>query len=472
VSSTVWSSKITIRSRILLFILALIIAIFLVILTVFNILVREYIKNDVNEQLREVIKTDFIEQDNTRQPMKIELTPSGQQVGFIPDLRRLPGGPLGTADAIIISENYELLFPDANMLFMQRHEEITTLVEQMKTGQTDLQNTEITKLTTPDREYYLVSVELPDIAIGNIAYLVYYIDMTAITSFAGRINSVLLIVMGIAGILAAVVATFLSGIIARPIKELTRFAARIGKGDFSNNMVNYREVELAELAESMNKAANQLDTYDREQKTFFQNVSHELRTPLQAIRCSAEGIEHGILDNKQSSRVIISETDRLSEMVEDLLYLSRIDNLLEDTEFVEHDLRELLSNSAERQRNLAAGREVTIVFEFDNQPVNFCCDEKHISRAFSNLISNAIRYAKSKITLSCRRNNGQIIVLVSDDGSGIAQEDLPHVFDRFYKGKDGKHGIGLSIVKTVIGQHGGKIEIKSGARGTTFMITL
>lgn len=111
------------------------------------------------------------------------------------------------------------------------------------------------------------------------------------------------------------------------------------------------------------------------------------------------------------------------------------------------------------------------IFEFNNQPINFYCDEKYISRAFSNLISNAIRYGRSKITLSCRQASGQFVVLVSDDGSGIAKEYLPHVFDRFYKGKDGKHGIGLSIVKTVIEQHSGHIEIKSTARGTSFVIT-
>jgi signal transduction histidine kinase len=327
-------------------------------------------------------------------------------------------------------------------------------------------------LKASGREYYFVSVEMPESYFGETAYLVYYIDMTAITSFSERINKVLLAVMGVAGILAAAIATILSGRIARPIRELTRFAVRIGQGDFSKSTLDYQDIELSELAGSMNKAAAQLDAYDREQKTFFQNVSHELRTPLQSIKCNAEGIEHGILDPIKSSRVIISETDRLSEMVEDLLYLSRIDNVTGSGHFEESDLREILSNCAERQRSLATERDIQFVFAFDDQPVNIYCDEKRMSRAFSNLISNAIRYAKSRIILSCHAKDDKIIISVVDDGEGIAIEDLPHIFNRFYKGNGGKHGIGLSIVKSVIEQHKGKIEVKSTGTGASFTIVL
>lgn len=169
--------------------------------------------------------------------------------------------------------------------------------------------------------------------------------------------------------------------------------------------------------------------------------------------------------------MIISETDRLSEMVEDLLYLSRIDSISKQLQPVEYDLRELLSNSAERQRNLAAERGLRFAFDFDEEPVMLPCDEKSICRAFSNLIANAIRYASSRITLTCRRAGSRIIIAVVDDGPGIAAEDLPHIFDRFYKGKGGKHGIGLSIVKAVIEQHQGSIAVRSSPGETAFTIT-
>lgn len=461
--------KISIRTRILVIVLSLIAAIFLVVFAVFNLLLGEYIKNSVNEQLKDAMQIVFDEKTPQRQPLG-ELFLPGLRPQYTLDFRRLPGSAIGKAEAVIVSDNYELIFPDSNMIFMHNFDEMYALALQLKAEKMNLQSTEIMRLKASGREYYFVSLQMPEGVFRSSLYLIYYIDMTAITSFAERINNVLLVVMGLAGVLAAAIAAFLSGKIAEPVRELTRFAVRIGNGDFSKSTLNYGDIELAELAESMNKAAAQLDTYDKEQKTFFQNVSHEFRTPLQAIRCNAEGIEHGILENK-SSRVIINETDRLSEMVEDLLYLSRIDSITASSNFDECDLRELLSNCAERQRSLAVEKGLQIVFEFDDQPVNMRCDEKRLSRAFSNLISNAIRYAKNKITLSCHQTNSGITIDVVDDGEGISNENLPHIFDRFYKANGGKHGIGLSIVKSVIEQHSGNIKAQNTERGTAFTIT-
>ncbi|KAF1085147.1 Sensor histidine kinase CssS [Sporotomaculum syntrophicum] len=466
--SNISGRKISIRTRILVMVLSLIAFIFLMVLTVFNLLVGEYIKSSVNEQLKDARKLVHYEAIPPKLPSDRQPPPSPES---IPDMRRLPVGPMDKAEVMVVSDNYELIFPNSSMAFIQKFDEITALAAQLKHEQVDLQSSEITRVKASDREYYFVSAKMQPNPLGSVSYLVYYIDMTAIKSFASRINIVLLAVMGIAGILAVTLSFFLSGLIAKPVRELTRFAMRIGKGDFSRNTFNYSDIELAELAESMNKAAAQLDTYDKEQKQFFQNVSHELRTPLQVIKCNAEGIEQRILDPEKSSRVIISETDRLSEMVEDSLYLSRIDNITTGSKIEEYDLRELLSNCVERQRSLATDRNIQFVFRFDDQQVNMCCDEKHMSRAFSNLISNAIRYAKTGITLTCHQVSGRITISVADDGKGISNEDLPHIFDRFYKGNGGNYGIGLSIVKSVVEQHHGNIEAQNTGMGTLFTIT-
>jgi signal transduction histidine kinase len=468
--SNISGRKISIRTRILVMVLSLIAATFLMVLAAFNLLVTEYIKSSVNEQLKDASKLVY---DWAIPP---KLSSGGQPPPVpgpesIPDMRRLPGGPMNRAEVMVVSDNYELIFPSSSMLFIRNYDEINALAAQLKYEQVDLQSNEITRVKASGREYYLVPAKMPPNQFGGVSYLVYYIDMTALKSFADRINIVLLAVMAIAGILAATSSIFLSGLIAKPVRELTRFAVRIGKGDFSRNTFSYSDTELAELADSMNKAAAQLDAYDKEQKQFFQNVSHELRTPLQAIKCNAEGIERGILDYEKSSRVIISETDRLSEMVEDLLYLSRIDSITTVSKLEECDLRELLSNCVERQRSLAAERNIQFIFRFDKQPVYMRCDEKHMSRAFSNLISNAIRYAKTGITLACHQADNRTTISVADDGEGISKEDLPHIFDRFYKGNGGKYGIGLSIVKSVIEQHHGTIEAQNTGTGTIFTIT-
>ena len=466
--------RIRIRTRITLLMFGYIAAVFFVVLVVFNLLVHEYIKSIVNEQLK-----DFLQAAEYGRVLQGETPPPGEQL--LPDqfiimpsgIRKLPRGPVGKTEAIIISENYELIFPTVDNVMFFDIEEIVNLVTQLEASQVNLTSKQITQIRASGREFYLVAIPVQGAFFSGTGYMIPYIDMTTITAFAGRINTVLLVVTGLAFVFAAIVAAFLSGVIAKPIRELTRFAGRIGKGDFTQSTVTYQELELAELADSMNTAARQLDSFDHEQKTFFQNVSHELRTPLQSIRCSAEGIEHGILEQQSASRVIISETDRLSEMVEDLLYLSRIDNLSRDEDLhTACDLRELLSNCAARQSSVAEEKGVRFVFDFAADPVICNCSEKHFTRAFTNIISNAIRYAREVITISCRQEKGHTIIEIKDDGKGVADQDLPFIFERFYKGRGGKHGIGLAIVKTIIEQHRGHVNVKSDSRGTVFTITL
>ncbi|NMA61407.1 MAG: HAMP domain-containing histidine kinase [Firmicutes bacterium] len=454
--------KVSIRTRILMMVLLLIVVVFLVIFVVFNLLAGEYIESSVREQLQTALDVRADER-----PLRVP--PDQRPPQFIPDIR-LPREPIGRGEGIIVSDSYQLLFPDRTIIFPQRYEEVEAFVSELEAKQVDLGKQEIMPLRVLEREYYYISVPINGTIFDEGAFLVYFIDMTSLAAFSHRINVVLLMVMGIAGILAAVCAVFISGKIAQPIRELTHFALRIGEGDFRRNGVDYGDLELSELARSMNRAAEQLDTYDREQKAFFQNASHELRTPLQSIKCSSEGIEHGILDAKKASQVISSETDRLSELVEDLLYLSRMDSIT-TIKMEEWDLRDILSNCAERQMNLVAEKGLQFVFDFPPEPVNMACDENHLSRAFSNLIANAIRYANHTIILSCGTIDDQIVVTVKDDGQGIAESDLPHIFDRFYKGRGGKHGIGLSIVKSVVEQHGGKIEARNTAVGAAFHIT-
>jgi signal transduction histidine kinase len=466
--------RIKIRTRITLLMFGYIAAVFFVVLVVFNLLVHEYIKSIVNEQLK-----DFLQAAEYGRALQGQTEPTGQlitpeQFIIMPSgIRKLPRGPVGKTEAIIISANYELIFPTLDNVMFFDIEEIINLVTQLEALQVDLTSKQITQISVSGREFYLVAIPVEGAFFSGTGYMIPYIDMTTITTFAGRINMVLLVVSGLAFVFAAIFAAFLSGFIAKPIRELTRFAGRIGKGDFTQSTVPYQELELAELADSMNTAARQLDSFDHEQKTFFQNVSHELRTPLQSIRCSAEGIEHGILEQQAASRVIIAETDRLSEMVEDLLYLSRIDNLSRDDDLrTSCDLRELLSSCAARQNSLAEEKGVRFAFDFDVSPVICNCSEKHLTRAFTNIISNAIRYARELIKISCRQEDGRTVIEIKDDGKGVSDQDLPFIFERFYKGRGGKHGIGLAIVKTIIEQHGGQVSVKSTGNGTIFTLTI
>ena len=134
-----------------------------------------------------------------------------------------------------------------------------------------------------------------------------------------------------------------------------------------------------------------------------------------------------------------------------------------------YDLREILSAAAERQSSLARERGIEYVFDFEALPVNCLCDENRLMRAFSNVISNAIRYARKEIVFSCKMAAGGCVVKISDDGTGISEADRPNIFKRFYKGSGGKHGIGLAIVKSIVDQHKAQVDVQSGSKGTVFV---
>ena len=313
-----------------------------------------------------------------------------------------------------------------------------------------------------------VSLEQGDFAVtaqqdpleeGRI--LLVYVDVTAIKAFARQTNLLLLAVIAAAVLLAVLLSRHIAKAFAAPVQQLSDFAARIGGGDLEPQSLQFRDLELDELGGAMNRMATELREARQKQEVFFQNVSHELRTPLTSIRGNAEGILYGVIEPQQAGRVILTESDKLGGMVEDILYLSRMGRGRPDGAAEPIDLRELLSLCVSEQHTEADKRGLRFQFDFDEAPVLLAIREQDAQRLFGNLISNAVRYARSEIRLSCHSREGKALVRVADDGPGIAPEDLPHVFERFYKGKGGKHGIGLAIAQSVAESWNGSLAARN-----------
>ena len=207
------------------------------------------------------------------------------------------------------------------------------------------------------------------------------------------------------------------------------------------------------------------------QQTFFQNASHELKTPLLAIQGYAEGIQAGVMDTGSAAEVILEESDRMTELVEELLDISKIDMGRQRFALSEMDVRELLYDSIRAVEPTAAGG-IAIVPDFPEEPVMVSCDDTRLRRAVTNILSNGVRYARSQLHLTCRTEKRHVTIRIQDDGDGIAEEDLPHIFDRFYMGKSGKSGIGLALTKEIIHLHKGTIHAYNGDSGAVFEITL
>jgi len=274
-------------------------------------------------------------------------------------------------------------------------------------------------------------------------------------------------------VITSIVTLFLSNSITRPIEKLGVLASKIGDGDFTPIDYAFMDEEFESLNTALNNSAKQLAVYDSEQKAFFQNVSHELRTPLMSIQCQAEGISFGLMEPKKASETILSEITRLSDLVTDILYISKIDNITTVYKTTKADLLEIMRSCKQRQQLVAEKKGIRISFDFNESSVEYECADELIIRAVDNLISNAIRYASAEIILSCKKSLNLITISVTDDGCGIEPECLPHVFERFYKGNNGNHGIGLAIVKSIVEQHQGNITVKNNTNGgAEFVITL
>ena len=208
------------------------------------------------------------------------------------------------------------------------------------------------------------------------------------------------------------------------------------------------------------------------QQTFFQNASHELKTPLMAIQGYAEGIQAGVMDAGGAAEVILAESDRMTELVDELLDISKIDMGRQPLTLSEMDVRELLYDGIRAVEPTVVSSGITIVPDFPEEPVMLSCDDTRLRRAVTNILSNGVRYARSELRLTCRADKRHVTIRIQDDGDGIAEEDIPHIFDRFYMGRSGKSGIGLALTKEIVHLHKGTIRAYNGDTGAVFEISI
>ncbi|MDR0896931.1 MAG: cell wall metabolism sensor histidine kinase WalK [Oscillospiraceae bacterium] len=290
-------------------------------------------------------------------------------------------------------------------------------------------------------------------------------------------------VMLLSLLIAAVLVLVACRFITRPLQAMAAAADRFARGDFEQRVLVTSRDEVGRLAESFNSMAADLDRLESTRREFVANVSHELRSPLTSMQGFIGGILDGTVPEDQEKHylgIVQDETRRLSKLITELLDLSRMESGQTTLNKTSYDLNEQIARVLLRQegRINARGMQVELAFASDACPVR--ADADRIEQVLINLIDNAIKYGKEggQITVSTRREKNLVHVAIADDGAGIAEADLPCVFDRFYKA-DKAHtsgqgtGLGLSIVKKILEQHGQTIAVKSHAgEGTRFEFTL
>lgn len=322
------------------------------------------------------------------------------------------------------------------------------------------------------QRYFLQSTPFTEGA-GGVEYVLAFIDGRLYDGFIRSALRILALTMIPVLILTFFLVRYLSRRLATPIAHLQGLSKQLGRGDFQGEDFHLREQELVDLNMSLNDAALQLRDYHANQKIFFQNVSHELRTPLTGIRGYAEGIKYGVFEEREAADVILNEALKLEKLVDDILYLSRIESnesLIGEKTTLK--LSELLLEVREGAASDARINDRTITVEVP-QDLTLSLYYEEMLRALNNLVANAIRYASSRVSLWGGRVGDEVRIIVTDDGSGLEPGMEEKIFQRFTKGKGGQHGIGLSIAQAAVERHGGTIRAEnSPAGGARFIIAL
>ncbi len=273
----------------------------------------------------------------------------------------------------------------------------------------------------------------------------------------------------------------------RPVDRVTKAAEQIGvAGDLSERVpASARMDEIGRLAATFNHMISRLQAAFERQKQFTSDASHELRTPLAVMRADIEIALRRERGKEEYQRVLTSNLEeivRLSRLVEDLLMLARADAGKLELKCEPMDLDDLCSKMTEYILPLADQRDQTLTYHQPQGKVIINADMHRIKQLLLNLLDNAIKYTEQRgsIILGLKTEGDDAVLTVSDSGRGIPPEDLPHIFDRFFR-RSAKtsdrsasgFGLGLSIVKWIVDSHAGKIVAQSEpGKGTTFIVRL
>ncbi len=366
-------------------------------------------------------------------------------------------------------------------------------------GKVYLSSSGFTPAETYDMPDYYAAVESPSLSgyhVGQSAGGERYMAYTVINSLSGgairivtSLDKVDSYVAGIALVVLAVSAgilllLFILGIyfirsIVIPIRRVGATARKLAAGDFSVRINNENSDEIGELCDIFNYMADELEHSENIKNDFISSVSHELRTPLTAIKGWSETLTE--IDDPETSRkgiqIINKETGRLSEMVEELLDFSRIQNGHFSLQETNLDVIAELSDAVLMYEERARSENITLTIADSEDIAIVHGDKNRLRQVFINIIDNSIKYGRSggHTHVSTSVAGGRISISVKDDGVGIAESDLPRIKEKFYKANNTVRGsgIGLAVADEIVRVHGGAINIKSKlGEGTEVIITL
>ncbi|UJL47000.1 HAMP domain-containing histidine kinase [Virgibacillus sp. NKC19-16] len=277
----------------------------------------------------------------------------------------------------------------------------------------------------------------------------------------------MLLVFLIGAAVAVLISTFLTNKLVTPLSKLKWQLKKIEKRQFDDIERINATGEIKEVEQSVYEMAEELQRYMHTQQSFFQNASHELKTPLMTIQGYAEGIRDRIFDEKDQEKgleVMVTEVNRLKTIINEMIVLAKLDSEPAAYNRTQVKLRSLINQVEERALPLVNEKDIDFHHNVEGD-ITLMVDEEKLLRALLNLTINGIRHAKSQVAIHVYQRNQMTTITVEDDGDGVSEDLIPHIFHRFVKGKNGETGLGLAIARAIIEQSGGKIKVADSELG-------
>lgn len=302
-------------------------------------------------------------------------------------------------------------------------------------------------------------------------YVLYSLNVTSLSRLITTIND-MFIVLSLVFIMFALI--FIAIKTRQVSKRFSILEESILSDDLSDydNFKSYGVKEFDRINESVYHLKMENQQQSKAKELFYQNISHELRTPLMSIQGYAEGIMEGIFDdNTFAARIINEESQKMSNLIDAILMVSKVHDM-DDSRFGD----KIGLKTVFKEIDLAFSPyfiKKEIRFTYDNSSkIRFIKGNKEFfTQAISNIVKNALRYAKHEISFSVFEENNKLVISLTNDGELISEEDEKSIFDRFYKGENGEFGIGLSLTQEIIRKHNGQIRLERLPK-TSFQIYL
>ena len=307
--------------------------------------------------------------------------------------------------------------------------------------------------------------------------------VTSLTDIDNTIKTYIIVITIVCLVILLIIITtglFFAGSIVKPIQQISGIASKFAMGDFSVRIDNNSNDEIGDLCTAINHMADELSTAEAMKNEFISSVSHELRTPLTAIKGWAETLMVDGGENRDTMKkgvgVIVNETERLSQMVEELLDFSRMQNGHFTLRSEAMDILAELGDAVLIYSDKAKREQIEIIYDEPEMLPFVFGDKNRIRQVFINIIDNAVKYSSAgdTVTVKASEDGGSVVIAVSDTGCGIKKSDLSKVKTKFYKANHTRRGsgIGLAVADEIISMHGGTMDITSAGEGKGTTVTI